>query len=321
MEKFVSWIARNRLLGGIILFLPIIPLLWFSYYGLGVISDRGLMPQAEPAADFAAILLEQQLDHLVDVSNVLAERSSFRNLVTEERWEDAIVNTNPITGSTLEESIDRIFIADRTGTLMADSPPLQGVRGRNFSQRDWYQGVSRDWQPYVSGVYQRAASPQYNVVAISTPIISPNKKDEVAGILVLQIKIDRFLDWREQIKIAPSEILYIVDHKGHVVAHPEIAPQGTAIVNFENVPAVQQILKGESGSGVFLDPIDQQRKLMVYRVIQPYGWGVVIEEPVGQTFSGGDFTIMLGVFSFLVLYAIFLIYLPLRIAKSANPHL
>jgi len=69
------------------------------------------------------------------------------------------------------------------GVLWSDYPQAPESLGKNFSDRDWYRGLSRAWTPYVSEVYQRHAEPKPLVVAIATPI---RKEQQVIGVLLCQ---------------------------------------------------------------------------------------------------------------------------------------
>jgi hypothetical protein len=77
--------------------------------------------------------------------------------------------------------VDRAFVTDLDGVLWSDYPPASESMGENFSHRDWFDGVSRQWQPYVSEVYQRHAAPRPLVLALATPI---RREQEMLGILV-----------------------------------------------------------------------------------------------------------------------------------------
>ncbi len=79
--------------------------------------------------------------------------------------------------------IDRMFVTDRSGTEWSDYPHDPTVIGRDFSHRDWYQGVRSSQASYISHIYQRMAAPREYVVAIATPIPGDG------GILVAQTTV------------------------------------------------------------------------------------------------------------------------------------
>ncbi|MBI3067969.1 MAG: hypothetical protein HYY79_03555 [Betaproteobacteria bacterium] len=142
-------------------------------------------------AQLAATTLSEKFARLVDVGVSLATRVRFRELVAEGRWEEASRILREVPRDL--PFIERLFLTDVEGTLRADVPQLPGVRGVSFAYREWYQEVRRDWRPYVSPVYQRAAKPRLEVFAVAVPIKKAG--GDAAGILVLQLRTDTFFEW------------------------------------------------------------------------------------------------------------------------------
>jgi hypothetical protein len=163
------------------------------------LTDAALSRRAS-VAYLAAAALSEKFDRLTDIGIALATRVRFRELIGAGKW----IEASAILKNVPEDFpfIDRIFLADRGGTLMADIPVLPGVRGKSFAHRDWYQGVSRNWEPYVSAVYTRTAEPQLNVIAVAVPIRDSNRI--VIGILVLQVRLDAFFAWIKAIEMDPG---------------------------------------------------------------------------------------------------------------------
>jgi len=135
------------------------------------------LSQRQTIAFLVATTIQEKFERLTAIGVSLATRVQFRHLIQAGQWEEAV----DIFRSVPQDFpfIERIFLADPHGTLMADMPALPGVRGVNFAYRDWYQGVSRTWEPYVSDAYQRAAAPQYHVLAAAIPI--KTDQDLIAG--------------------------------------------------------------------------------------------------------------------------------------------
>ena len=47
-------------------------------------------------------------------------------------------------------TIERAFISDARGVLLGNYTETLSIIGKNFSDRDWYKGGSRKWEPYVT---------------------------------------------------------------------------------------------------------------------------------------------------------------------------
>jgi signal transduction histidine kinase len=178
--------------------------------------------------------------------------------------------------------IERIFLADPEGTLRADTPPLPDVRGVNFAWRDWYQGVSRTWEPYVSNAYQRAAIPSYHVIAVAIPV--KTDQHDISGIVVLQVRLPSLLAWMQGIDLGPAGVVYLVDRQGQIAAHPELLPNG-GIQNVSHVPVVRKVLRGERGVDHLSDAAGSESQLVAYAPVPGYGWGVLAEQPSRTAFA------------------------------------
>jgi signal transduction histidine kinase len=238
------------------------------------------MSERQMIASLAATTLHEKFERLTAIGLSLATRVQFRHLIQAGQWDDAV----DILRGVPEDFpfIERLFLADPHGTLMADTPALPDVRGVNFAYRDWYQGVNRTALSYVSDAYQRAAAPQYHVIAAATPI----KTDEhrISGILVLQVRLQSLLEWMYAIELGPGGLVYLVDRRGQIAAHPELAPDGE-LRDVSSVPAVQNALRGEGGTEIAFDPVAQEARVLAYAPVPEYGWGVMAEQPARTAFA------------------------------------
>jgi Cache domain len=231
-------------------------------------------------AFLAATTLHEKFERLAAIGISLATRVQFRRLIQEGQWDEGM----DILGSVPESFpfIERVFLADPHGTLMADTPALPNVRGVNFAYRDWYQGVNRTGLPYVSDAYQRAAAPQYHVIATAIPIETDEPR--IAGILVLQVRLQSLLEWMHTIELGPGGVVYLVDRRGQIAAHPALAPDGE-LRDVSRVPAVQKALRGEGGADIAFDPVAQDAHVVAYAPVPGYGWGVMAEQPTRTAFA------------------------------------
>lgn len=288
---------------------PLLLLASFSYITTYQDLTNFTLSRRQAIAYLAATTLKKDLDRLIDIGISLATRVRFRQLVGQGKWIEAIeiLRTVPKDFS----FIDRIFLTDPTGTLIADTPELPGVRGRNFAFRDWYQGVSNKWEPYVSEVYKRAAEPRLNVIAIAAPIKGENQK--VIGILVLQVRLDTLFEWTKNVEVGPSGFVYFVDRRGHVAAHPGV-PSQSEIVDYSSAPAVQKVLRGEKGVEIAFNPIENEERVAAYHPISGYGWGVIVQQPVSSAFVQRNDSLrrLLFVHGLIFLLASSLAYITLR---------
>jgi signal transduction histidine kinase len=266
-----------------IFLLPVIVLATLGYLRSHRDLTEFTLSRRQAIAYLAAATIKEKLDRLSDIGVSLATRVRFRQMVGEGRWEEAVEILRAVPHDF--PFIERIFLTDPAGTLRADTPELPGVRGKTFAFRDWYAGVRSKWEPYVSEVYKRTAEPRLNVVALAVPIRTESQ--DVAGILVLQVRLNVLLDWIRTIEVGPKGFLYIVDRKGQVIAHPK-RPLEKEILNFSHVPSVQKALRGERGVEVLSDPGENEEQLSAYGPVPVHGWGVVAAQPTDAAFAERD---------------------------------
>ncbi len=292
---------------------PVIFIAIFSYTKTYSDLTNSTLSRRESIAYLAATTLKHQFDRLTDIGTSLATRVRFRQLISEGKWDEAGLILKSVPKDF--PFIDRLFLASPDGTLQTDLPPLPDVRGKNFAFRDWYQGVSAGWKPYISGVYKRTTVPQNSVVAVAIPIRTENQK--VAGILVLQVQLDTFLEWSRGIEIGRSGFIYFVDRKGLIAAHPGLPPQGD-IVDYSNVPVVQKVLRGEHGVAVTWNPIEREEQVSAYAQVPGYGWGVIVAQPKEMAFESRDKSLrfILGLYGFIFLLTCGLAYILLKTFTS-----
>jgi signal transduction histidine kinase len=247
-------------------------------YYLSVKSELTEVALARRAAvaQLAAATLSERLDRVVDLGVSLATRVRFADLVAAGQWDTAIEVLKAVPAEF--RFVERAFLADLRGTLMADVPALN-TRGRNFAQRDWFQGVSRDWKPYVSTLYRRTAPPQHNLFAVAVPVLD-RAAGTPTGILVLQVRLDTFFDWVQAIDPGPGGAVYVVDGKG-AAAFDSRNPSSSEIASLAAHPAVARLMRGESGVQVVADHV---HAFMPGR----HGWDVVVEQPAAAAFAARD---------------------------------
>ena len=233
-------------------------------------------------AQLAAATLSERLDRMADLSVSLATRVRFAELVAAGNWEAAVAILDRVPEEFAH--VERVFLADVHGTLMADVPPLPGVRGRNFASRDWYAGVSRAWKTHISTVYRRAAEPQRNVIAVSTPVRARPGAGP-AGILVAQLSLEAFFDWASDIDLSRGMRLSVSDAKGQA-AYASGVPVQSPIGDLTGNPGVKRLRENRAGAQIAADAAGEER-LYAFAPAS-HGWGVVIEQPARDAFAARD---------------------------------
>jgi len=282
--------------GVVVLLLIALAVVAGRYYASvrGELTDV-VMARRAAVAQLAAATLSERLDRMLDLGVALATRVRFADLVAAGQWDAAMQIMKAVPKEF--RFVERIVLSDVHGTVMADIPQLD-TRGKNFAQRDWYQGVSREWKPYVSGVYRRAATPQRLVFAVAVPVV--DRAGAPTGILQLQVQLETFFDWAKSIDPGPGGAVYVVDGKG-AAAFDSRNPSASEILDLSANPAVARLLRGASGAEVLGEHV---YAFMPGR----HGWDVVVEQPAAQAFAARDAQLRFVQFAY-ALSALFLLAL------------
>ena len=273
------------------------------------------LSRREAIAQLMAVTLEERFDRLVDIAISLSTQAQLQDLVAQERWTDAIGFLHSVPRNLPQ--IERLFLTDPRGVLKADIPALPGVRGMNFSHREWFQGVSRNWQAYVSPAYTRSAIPQINVFAVAVPV--KKAKSAISGILVLQIRIENLLKRMQAVRLGPEGFIYIIDSRNQVAFHSKHSER-KGMIDASVTPILQRLRGGEHGADIAFDPMEQEESILAYAPLPQYDWGVVIQQPtrssIGLAVRDQQLR-RLSIGYFLVfLFSAFAIFLVTRMARA-----
>jgi PAS domain S-box-containing protein len=228
----------------------------------------------EAVAGLVATVLGEKLAYAVNVGVSLATRVRFTELVVGERWLEAMEIMRDVPADL--PLIERLFLADADGTLRADVPALPGVRGENFAHREWFQGVSRNGQPFVSAVYTRAAEPRIDVLAVAVPV--RRRDGPVAGILVLQIPIANLMQWIGDIELGSDDLVHVVDSAGRII--DPLDAEHSSPADATQPQLVSRLERGERGVVVEYDPLHGEDAIVAFAPVPAFGWGVAMVEPV-----------------------------------------
>ncbi len=281
----------------VLLLTPVLLVIAFSYFQMKKQVTALVFSRREAIASLSAVSMQEKLDRVVDLAKSMAGRAKFRQALAKEDWEEAI----RVIATVPQEFtyVDQILLTDTAGIEMADAPKLMGMKGKDFSSLDWYEGVVRGWKPYVSGAYSKGKFRQRNVVAIAVPILGD---DEAAiGILVLEVRLEKILEWIKQVDVGLSGFVYMTDQKGMLLAHPRFSPGGD-IPDFSTDPSVQRALRGMQGVGIDQHPLENEERISAYTLLPKYGWAIVVTQPANVAFIERNEAMD----SLLVVYGIFL---------------
>lgn len=251
----------------------------FSYFRIKNQLESSLFSQRKSIAELSAKILQERFTKAKEIGFSLATRVKFREWVAIGNWEEAIKIMQEVPDNF--SFVDRVFLSDTNGVLMADFPSLPGVIGTKRSDKEWYKGVMATRKTYLTGVHKRVGEPRINVIAVAVPII---QKKQMVGILVLQITVPTFLREIKDIDVGNTGFIFVVDPHGNLSSRADFLPL-EEIVNFSDRPEVKKVLAGADGVEIFSKTNEENERLVAYYPVENYGWGVLVSQPANLALS------------------------------------
>lgn len=283
LTGLANWMSGNRwrlyLVLGLVMTFPIA---LFTYSVGRVLRNQAKMQavaESNQIARISANLVEQHFRQSTAFLEAFAARSAFR-----EAWEKR--NGKEIRAQLAQAQSFRpdfmfFSVFDLDGTMRAIYPPDPEPINRNFAVRDWYRGVTHEWKPYVSEVYQTVVSPRQLVVGLAVPI--KDERGRPVGILMAPYALNRISRSLVETKLEGAWLISLVDQNGHLSAHASIDPHLPA-VDLSGFEPVRQLRSGHAGYGMFMR--GGQSLFVRYQPLQSYGWGILVEQPAAMLDQG-----------------------------------
>jgi len=249
------------------------------------VSRRSLREQVLAANLTAATLASRGMQqYIADAASIVQEatgRPKLRQEILEGNWPEA--------GKVLENFLrnfaqfDYVFIQDSRGIIRVRVPHAETV-GQDFSFRDFFREAMRTRRLTVSGVYVSKAA-QRPVVSIAAPVL--DGADNIKGVLVGALSLRTLSQFVSTIRQEDRSLVRVVDGKGFLVTHSGGAGAEPA-QDMKAQPIVKAVIAGQSGTMEFREPGADDTFLGAYVPIAPWGWGVVVAQPVSVAYAAAD---------------------------------
>ena len=171
---------------------------------------------------------------------------------------------------------EQVFIAGKEGKLWVNYPLSMEPLGRDLSERDWYQRISKDPKPYVSDVYKRATAGGDLVVTACTPIL--DREGTVIGILgtnqrtLLLAKISR------EAKLNPAMKFTLVDRAGQIIFSDKFEDQ-MQIALYQPFTVLRKAMEeGKTHAEIGTPHEEGGLKYVAFAPVKEFGWSVFVEK-------------------------------------------
>jgi len=281
--RAAKWVSKRRWRRYLLFLLLLIPPIAFFAYSAGQVlrhqAETQAVTESTEIGRVSAALVEEHFRQSTAFLEAFATQPMFR-----QSWRKN--NPNLIAreleqASGLRPDFEFVSAFDLDGTMRAVYPPEPAALSKNFAYRDWYRGVTRQWTPYISEVYQTAIAPHSLVVAIVVPI--KDEEGKPIGILMAPYTLDTMSRELVQTKLEGAWTISLVDQNGHLSARPTIDSYSPP-VDLKGYEPVKQVRAGKAGNGTF--GRDGGTFFTRYEPVGQYGWGVLVEQPAAALHHG-----------------------------------
>jgi signal transduction histidine kinase len=140
---------------------------------------------------------------------------------------------------------------------------------------------ARKGKTYFSPVYFRKDTEPYMTIAVEG-------MGDKAGITVAEVNLKFIRDVISRIRAGDKGLAYVVDARGHLIAHPDISYvlQKNDLSNLEQVKAARYGRVDEGFRGVSVAHSPHGREVLTaFATIEPLGWHVFVEQPLAEAFA------------------------------------
>ncbi|HTE90471.1 MAG TPA: response regulator, partial [Terriglobales bacterium] len=281
--KLANWMSKSRpRLYLLIVLLMLLPIPFFAYSVTRVLrqqTEKQAITESTQIARVSAVLIEQHFRQSTAFLEAFGVRNVFRQAWIEHNFDE--VDRHLEQAIALRPDFLFFSVYDLDGTMRAIYPPQPTVVNQNFAHRDWYKGVASHWKPYVSEIYETAATPHQLVVAIAVPI--RDNEGKRIGILMAPYSLNTISRWLGETKLEGAWKISLVDQKGHLSSSPTEASTSALIDLSEHEP-VKLVRAGRTGNGIFAR--NNQLVFTHYEPVAEYGWGLLLEQPAATLQQG-----------------------------------
>jgi|GEM_PF-3043880 len=303
-----DWIAKpySIMFAGVVLFILIFGIAFFLGWRQFNDTRNNVLASDKTIANLLADVILQHNRTTIRILQSYAHRPSFI----------AAVETKDLAGidrrlSDLKKNadIDTTFVADKSGILLTNLPVFPESRGKDFSQRDWYKGISAHWKPYISAVYKRIIGDKPLAVAVCVPIF--DEKERPIGILGNSQRLNYIEDTIEKIPFNPYTTVNVIDQGGKILYSNRYSYRET-IAEYPHLPMLDRAMKDMRQQIEDTRHKDLGELYLTVVPIGDIGWTAVIERSLRDMYrSALRGFIEIGAISFLLflLIIVLLVYL------------
>jgi PAS domain S-box-containing protein len=223
-------------------------------------------------ANLLSLILEEHLSKLVKTMEAYANRPLLIQAVKKKDVSRAMEHLVSLT--TNNPGIDSAIITDKAANVWASYPLRPELIGMNLTHREWYQGVSREWKPYISDGAIRLVAEKDIGFQVAVPIF--NERGEVIGILVhtqRAVFLSRII---QRILLDLGNFSNVTDRKGNLIYSSRFA-YSKELKPYPFFFVREQVKTAKAQSVPVADPfLGGRTRYISYAPVEGVGWSVFI---------------------------------------------
>jgi len=238
---------------------------------------RHTINENKSTANLLSNLIYEHQKAAIGTLESYASRPGFVDAIQKKAFNQAIPRLKSL--SEHHPEIDAIFITDQYGTVWANYPINRELYGKNFAERDWYKGVSRKWQHYVSILYQRVDLEKSIAVSLCVPVF--DKKGKVVGILGNAQSTAFFNTLIKANRLDPKKSITLLDQEGNIIYSDTIEYE-KEITKCPHFLLIQKAIRDGKNTLEVTEHLKKGREdILAFSPVRGIGWTVIVGEEKG----------------------------------------
>ncbi|MDP9265205.1 MAG: sensor domain-containing diguanylate cyclase [Chloroflexota bacterium] len=271
LERLVASPWSAVLLIALLIALPVLVMGQLAENSSRERSRTGAQAQLDEGATLGAGIIAERIADVRIRAETVASRGSLRQAVAAGDA-GAIVAILADRGPLFGDDVQRIFVLDLTGTMLAIEPPAPETVGKSFAHREYFTGVSRNWTSYVSGA-DASGLRDGPAVVVATPLRDTSGRP--VGLIAALIDVGQTRAWLAPLGTGFDDV-YLLDQKGTIVFAQADAQNASVLRDVSTYPSVSAMLAGATVQGEVSDLLDGSPSLVAAATVSGIGWHVIV---------------------------------------------
>ncbi len=243
-------------------------------YNLWIRKIEDTIRSNEVKAGLIAKVIVEHEKATIGVLRSFATRPLFIKALKNRDVQEVLWHFEDLVKNNAE--IELIFVADSGGTLWMNYPIFKESWNKNFAYRDWYKGVSKEWNPYVSSIYKMIVGEKDLAISVCVPVFDENRN--IIGILNASQTTAFFQKMIDEMGADIDSNITLIDQEAQIIYSNRI-PYKKEVLRYPSLPFLKQALGGKRGNVEVRDSSDEEKtKFLSFAPVEGQGWSVIVEK-------------------------------------------